>query len=947
MRRTLLLLVVLAMVAASCTNSGESVSTTTSTTVAEQDLVEPPTPPQIIPLLATTSDASTTFGQTIFLNSKVMASEPITSLELLVDGEMVDRVEFDTPIADPDFSWKWIPGATGLQTAVVRAYDESGEAADSFPTWFRVNPGTDAVTGEQRRGLPVADGSPEVSVDLANCQANFEVAPAGDQLGQYVVASSFGVTGYHPVAVLPAQGGPVTIPMTASPVLVSVSSYDENLATPGGQLMVPGEPECATGNWEGEVSFDGPVLIGGEGMDAAYLYLTEDDVNWRRVPETGFLTPGPGGFDFSGALPTVPSGGHLEVEVWGRDNGALKGLGRGRFTTDSGGPAETMWGGGVQFVEPYSLLHILNKIPIIDTSDYTEELLLNGVICPSNIYNPECGSNPRTVRWDSGLTGASAGLVQVSSAQPPSGAALNFPGLLWSDEIALDGESVRDVELPLQAIVDSEWIGASPVGDTVSAQVDSLKYSDLEAMAIDLSQFAQPAPSGDPARMSKPVTFASSHGPPTRLWVRVVPLVNDKPVAGMSNSVLYRVDHEALQLAPDIDQVFNSYYDTKVEFTQPQRGNMQFARCVRVVENPFGKENPVPNEFPWNATGTQTWQGEFNVFRDWAGVWTPAGKQATGLIPGATSCARHPDPPDDDFFDFVGDAISFIGNVWDTFKDMVDMIKGGIIQGIVDITGCKPESTCVAALTALADAGLAAVGVPPTLPSFSEFIEAAKGDIAGALAEQLIGQSCGAIPCQQFAEEFIADAINDIQEHFSEMTVSNVNSGGWELWLNPAIVVVPEPAGQLFPGSVKVTITRKDYTLPSTPAPGSCLVSLVTDGSGFLDWAEKGGLPKHANDPVQGVVFASESKVVDLSTLTPGQSLTVGLSGLDFDRFSYLKGTEPYQAGFASEEKLKSLALFYDIDTTLTMTANVCGKPYQESAKLKAVNTTPADIPTN
>lgn len=945
MRKTLLCLVVLAMVAASCTNSGQSVDTTTSVPVETGNgLAEPPAPAQIIPLLRTTSDTSTTFGQEIFLTSKVLASEPITRLELLVDGEMVDEVDFDTPVADPDFSWKWIPGATGLQAAVVRAFDESGESVDSFPTWFRVNPGTDAVTGEPRTGLPQAGeaGSPDVSLDLESCQATLEVAPADGQLGQYVVASSFGVTGYHPLAVLPAQGGTVTIPMTSSPVLVSSSSYDDILAMPGGQLMVPGEPECATGQWEGEVSFDGPVLIGGEGLDAVYLYLSEDDVNWSRVPETGFVTPGPGGFDFSEKLPTVPSGGHLEVEVWGRDGGALEGLGRGRFTTQSGGPAETMWGGAVQIVEPYSSLHILSKSPILDTSSYTENLYLNGVICPSNIFNPECGSNPRTVRWDSGLTGASAGLIQVSDAQPPSGAALSFPGLLWSSELALDGQSVRDVEIPLQAIVDSEWIGG-----TVSATTDSLKYSNLEAMAIDLSQFGEPAPKGDPARKSKPVAVRSNQGPPTRLWIRVVPLVNDQPVQGISNSVLYRVDHEALQLAPNLQQVFDSYYDTKVEFTQPARGNQEFARCVRVVENPFGKENPVPDEKPWNAFGTQTWQGEFNVFRDWAGVWTPAGKQATGLIPGATACARHPDPPDDDFFDFVGDAISFIGNVWDTFKDMVDMIKGGIIQGIVDITGCKPETTCVAALTALADAGLAAVGVPPTLPSFSEFIEAAKGDIASALAEQLVGQSCGAIPCQQFAEEFIADAIDDIQGHFSEMTVSNANSGGWELWLNPAIVVVPEPAGQLFPGSLKVTITRKDYTSPTTPAPASCLVSLETDGSGFLDWAEKGGLPKHVNDPVQGVVFASESKVVDLSKLAPGESLTVGLSGLDFDRFSYLKGTEPYQAGFASEEKLKSLALFYDIDTTLTMTAGVCGKSYQQSAKLKPVNTTPADIPTS
>jgi hypothetical protein len=511
----------------------------------------------------------------------------------------------------------------------------------------------------------------------------------------------------------------------------------------------------------------------------------------------------------------------------------------------------------------------------------------------------------------------------------------------------MDGEIARDVEIPLEDVVAGTWLSnEARSGAPVDANFQSFEYSQFEALELAPGS-AAPAPPEALARVGEAALGSYYQNiPPDRVWIRVIPLTGGQPVDGISNSVVYRVEDEPFVIAPDFQQLFDSYYDTKVEFTQPQRGNETFSRCVRVVENPFGKENPVPNEFPWNFAGTSTWQGEFNVFRDWAGVWTPQGKQATGLVPGATSCARHPDPPDDDFFDFIGDAVSFIGNAWDTFKNMVDMIKAGIVEGIVDIVGCEPKDTCVAALTALADAGLAAVGVPPTLPSFNEFIEAAKGDIAGALAKQLVGQTCGAIPCEQFAEEFIDDALDDIQGHFSEMAVSNSNSGGWELWLNPQIVVVPEPAGQLFLGSAKVTFTRTNYSDPNFVAPPYCWVSLVTEGSGFVDWTEKGGLNNHVNDAVQGTVIAQESTAANLTKLDPGESLTVGVSGLDFDRFSYLKGTEPFKAGFKSQEKLKSLAMFSDPDTTLTMVADVCGKKITESAKLKAVATTPADIPT-
>jgi hypothetical protein len=355
-----------------------------------------------------------------------------------------------------------------------------------------------------------------------------------------------------------------------------------------------------------------------------------------------------------------------------------------------------------------------------------------------------------------------------------------------------------------------------------------------------------------------------------------------------------------------------------------------------VIENRHGADNPTDDFF---------FKAAYDATRDSARSFTANGVERNGLVPGATVCAFKPDPPDKDVFDYVGEAISFVGEAWDTFRDLVDMVKGGIIQGIVDITGCEPEDTCVAALTALADAGLAAVGVPPTLPSFTELAEAAKGDIAAALTKALVGKVCGDVPCAEFAAIFVEDALDDIEEHFSDLATAQAKSGGWVLYLNEEIRVIPEPAGQLFPGSIQVRITRKpDGQLIGSQPPTSCYISLETSGAGPLSWTAKSG-ESFVDRVVEGPVFAAAATVVDLSKMEPGDSITAGVASLDFDRRFYLTGTSPSLGGYISQEQLQSIELWTDPDTAFTMNASVCGKNLTEVTSQRSA-LTPGDIPT-
>lgn len=911
----------------------------------------PPAPPAIIPLLRTTGDGDQMFGGTVAWTSQVLAAEPIVRLELWFDTEMVDSRDFVTPAVDPTSTWSWTPDSVGLHVATVRAFDAEGRAVSSFPSWIRVEPGWDVDTGRLLGGLrvsPLESASGAVSIDAESCEATVLVAASPGSLGQAVTGTALGVGGYRAIAVVGEAGGSVRVPLTSSPVLLSVEPYDSEQTTSVESISIPGVADCASGSWTGALAFSGATLVGVDGVDNAYLYVTDDGSTWRRVPDVGFVARGATGFDFGGLLPAVPSGGFVEVEAWGWGGEQLRDLGRARYDAQAPASTDPIWG-SAQPVTPFSSLNIVRRFFDVNTQVEQERLLLQDIFCVDNAFNAACGPSPQTLRWNSFTLGAEAGLIQVSSSEPPTGPALSFPGLLWSTMIAMDGDPVRDFPLDLAAIRGGTELPAElDTGGATVATGNWFQMADLDGIGRELSVVSEPAAPGVSPRMSAPVAGTwETQVAPSRLWVRVVPFTNGVPIAGSSNAVLFETegDDQIENSASAAQAAFDALYDVEVEFNPPQYGSTSYSHCVRVVSNPFGDKNPVPDDPMYSVPTASFWTSQFDAFRNSATVFTEAGEQKLGLVPGATVCAYKPKPPDKDLFDYVAEGISFIGQAWDTFKDLVDMVKSGVIQGIVDITGCTPEKTCVAALTALADAGLASIGVPPSLPSFRELVDAAKGDIAAALAEELVGEVCP-IACEAFAKQFIEDALDDIEEHFSGLATAQAQSGGWVLHLHPDIRVIPEPAGQLFPGSVMVRITRKAVGEPGPNTPTSCSVSLRTDGSGPLSWRDKFG-NEHENEVVSGPVFAVATGQANLVGLDPGESVTIGVAGLDFDRHFYLPFTGPSYAGYYSRELLQAIELWRDPDTVLVMTVSTCEGTYTETVHVKTTGTTPADIPTS
>ncbi len=964
--RLLAVLVAFLVLTVSCTKTEEAVAPVTTVpgtrgpVLLDTPAAAPPEPPSIIPLLRTINGEDVSFGGVVILTSQVMAANPIARLELWVDTEMVDSHDFATPVVDPIFPWEWTADSVGLHAVTVRAFDVEGKAVGSFPSWSRVSPGWDVTNGKLMEGLPVSplESTPDgVSLDLASCEATVLVAAAPGSLGQAITGTTLGVGGYQAIAVVGEAGGSITVPMAASPVILSVEPYDDILAIPVSPISIPGAPECASGAWAGDLAFNGATLVGADQVDDVYLYVTDDGSTWRRLPETGFVGRGSNGFSFAGLLPPVPAGGFLEVEAWGWGGGQLKGLGRARYAAKPPSSNEKDWG-SAKPVQPFSSLNIVRTfVEVVDSHNEVEYLLLQDVVCVEGAFNPQvCGPSPQILRWNANILGAEAGLVQVSTSPPPPGQSLSFPGLVWSTMLATDGAPIRDFPINIAAIREGNGPGQAELdlGQAQFAEGNFFQMADLNAMGSELSIVAEPAAPGVAPRTSAAwVGTGRSWVEPNRFWVRVIPFTNGVPIAGISNAVLFETDatnvpieHDESTKAAITKAAFDALYDVEVEFSHPQFANSDFSHCVRVISNPFGNRNPLPTLFAKFADSKDPLQFNYDGFRDSATVYSPSGNQKLGLVPGATVCAYKPKPPSKDLFDYVAEGLSFIGQAWDTFKDLIDMVKSGIIKGIVDITGCTPEKTCIAALSVLADVGLASIGVPPSLPSFRELADAAKGDIAAALAKKLVGEACGAIPCEQFAEQFIADALDDIEAHFSTLATTQAQSGGWVLLLNPEIRVIPEPAGQLFPGSVSVRVTRKPTGVPGPDTPTFCAATLWTDGSGKLSWRDKYG-DQHTDEVVTGAVFASASGGANLSDLGPGESLTFGVAGIDFDRHLYLKFTGPSYAGYISQEKLQAQELWKDPDTVLVMTASTCGGTFTETVMVNRKGSSPADIPSS
>jgi hypothetical protein len=464
---------------------------------------------------------------------------------------------------------------------------------------------------------------------------------------------------------------------------------------------------------------------------------------------------------------------------------------------------------------------------------------------------------------------------------------VSFPGLVHTQKVDKPSGEFIDFEVPLNEIIDPPSAQASlPDYESMSYQVISdLAGSDAEGGSGGSNQAIKVVP---------PLLVQGAKA--TTFYLRVIPMKdNTLPLLGKSNSIVIHVDETAPEKLSMPVQPPSMSLD--VRMTPPHLPNAGYQRCVRVVENPFGSKNPAPSQTPaWFEE--HVYKGllppaAFDSFYSWAEqaafIYENGVKAHKGLIPGATVCATQLDPPEKDVWDYVVDAVSFVGWVWDMYGTVWDMMKGWVADVIAYASGCVPlaqqlgkskeeaEKLCSGvALTAI-NTALVAYGVPPTMPNFKDLAQLAKGELKEwvlmVAADQ--GLNCSVLQdqCEEMAEELLDELLDEMQIAVTEAATKGAMAGSqWVLYIHPGIYVVPEPAATLAPATFEIEITRSaDSKAPAPPA--SCTYSAHVYGDKenygwqnyFKGHWQTGAVSTNA-------VVAAKSVTVDLSDLQPGEA---------------------------------------------------------------------------
>jgi hypothetical protein len=969
-RRSVSWLLVMLLTLAGCTRAGEeensppsTVASTSTSEASALDLGIPAPPGMAIVGRWSVPNVEPSAGQSVSITAYVLSAEPIVRLEIWAGPEVVSSIELVTPATRVAETFQWTPRLDGIQAVLVRATDITGRTGQGFPMWVRVRPAeVDATAGGDRlvgagllnvlgasRSIPLI---PALATEQGpDCTTVIQADGAPAAAGVAIYTATLGSTGFSVVDVLPESGGTVSVPSAPVPMLVYSEAFDAAGGVMSAPTLVPAAA-CAEGSWSGEVMFEGGRLTVPGGAERAYLYLSTGTRAWKRVPsgDRTFVKPGGDGtFDFSHLLPPVAQGESLIVEAWAWRRGSLVGLGRAVFSSPATGSGAVA--AGTPLLPTKSGLAWVLPGGQLTTEDILCTYQAEAVTGSSVQFLPlSCANNPlgvlpsTTFRWTPAPGELTHGVWQVSAVPPPEGAQLAFAGLLGMGLVPKPvGSATVDFEIPdlaamLAATVPSASVtGGDPLQLTYQSVlqlaggvVSGSSSGGGTAMTFDLPSTlggGSPGPAYGP-----PEIYGTL---PKGLYVRVIPMDAGQPQPQVSNRVSFELIHTALPPAPPPTPPFS----VNATMVPPHLPNPAYKHCVRVIENPFGSKNPAPGGMGALAFAYE--QFEASAFITLNGV-----KVNKGLIPGATVCAKGPPPPDDDWWDVIVDAVEFVVWVWDLHADMYAFLKQKIVEGILFVTQCESvagKEACEFVANQAVNIGLTMLGIPPTMPKFSELVEAAKGDIADwvvTAAVQAGYLNCGDTlqsTCEDVAEDVLEEFLDVVQEGVSEAAVAGAASDGYTLFLNPDIVVVPEPAGTVAPGVVELVLTRTNAPFSGT----SCVIHGQVVGSTVWTWSGEDG--SHIAEQVSGDAAAPMSTTVDVSGIKPGETRKLSFAFTNMTAW-YLPGQS--NLGYAVPKYQPKSWIFYFAPGTITMlVSSYCFSTFSQAFPQDDLPTEPGEIP--
>jgi hypothetical protein len=357
-----------------------------------------------------------------------------------------------------------------------------------------------------------------------------------------------------------------------------------------------------------------------------------------------------------------------------------------------------------------------------------------------------------------------------------------------------------------------------------------------------------------------PVAATESLMPtPSTYFVRLVPFAGGQFVGVASNTVTIDTKFDPAlvgKIAESLPPAAN-VYELDLAVTAP---TPWFAKCWEITAidpNEFD-----PQHYWWNVAwldfvklfgknvcpvcyqksiGNTTWHYNF------VGIFAGTGWHCTSPEEGFDPF----DPSTYDEFPILGPLVSGliqgVTSGWDFLVGIATYLKAKVVELVAEV-GCKafvkagtkqlgtspPAKTndwCNKLAETAVDVTLIAFGVPPTLPTFEQAMQAAKGDLAAALVElaEDLGIPCDeadtvaelagedTLTCKAMAEGLIDEIVKTAK---AAVSASAAASSG--IFFPPGVYAVPHAKGQVNPGTVAITVK------PTAGAPPSGLTCAAT-----------------------------------------------------------------------------------------------------------------------
>ena len=742
------------------------------------------------------------------------SAEGIARLELWVNGQLWGSAAFESPLAQARQIWSWTPSGEGEHLLFVRAFDAGGAQADSpiarvlasaqadvrFPVSHTV------AEGDSLASLAETYGADPAAILDANPGLDPEALPAGDP-----ITIPMPIPNAPPAA---PEGGEPPAPPYASPV-------DE----PGGDGALPGNLPTSAGESPLTPGLEtaGGRIVPGLPMQLLYLYLSVDGGPWNRLPgdPQAFLHPaGDGSFDLSPYLDALAAAGPVTVHyrAWGWSGGTLTYLGEGTWTLS--GPSD----GGAH-------------------SLYATELTIQGEVRDSVEFTHEW-TIPMPVagyfhgfaldfRWQTALEGVETMLWQVSTQPFPEAAALFAPGMLGSAPASSPFEGLMpDFEPPtINTPFGSLSLGGG--GSSSPYRVFGIDFSNY----VDTSAWEQQpeaAGGGFFSGHGEAVSAAwdsiqgalgssqetqrvrvSSGALPRTFYVRLVPVLEGGGLGEPSNTVIVRFGPPP---PPEIPSDLLGAYDARVlSFTHYRAADPAYAGCMvstqelRSCWNVFG----VPDGLVYSGAVPPALQ---SIYESSCSVVLPEGSHGCGCpgvscSSGGSSCSWSPtdwgsciQEGAEWFVEAVKDASNWASETWEWLKEQAVYVMlnftpfGWTCQLAAEQAGdVVSDDFCHTAMKLALETGMAALGIPPSLPNFKELVEHGQ-EYAFQLALQEL-RDLG-VECDSICEEALRAGY--------DYALDNIGSGaGGSGGGGPLVLYEPHPRALEQPFSLLVRVTRR------------------------------------------------------------------------------------------------------------------------------------------